>query len=99
MNDVFRKPVFRDYYVPGSELKVLHIPFHGLHFVEEDTGAQKGPVPYSVPMPTSACHHALLKQTTWGIHGPAALRMTKSDGIALSVWNGIGGGPSGNISQ
>ena len=42
MNDVFRKPVFRDYYVPGSELKVLHIPFHGLHFVEEDTGAQKG---------------------------------------------------------
>lgn len=67
---VFRKLLFRVYYVPDFELKVFHIPSHDHHFAEEETGAQKGPMPHSVPMPTSVCHHSLLKQTIWGYMAP-----------------------------
>lgn len=76
MNVAFRKLAFRVYYVPGSELEALPIPSHDFHFAEEEMGAQEGPRPHSVPMPASACHHALLKQTIWGIHVPVTIRVT-----------------------
>lgn len=70
----------------------LYILSHDLHSAEEVTRAQKGLRPHSVPMSPSACHHALLRQTVWGIHNPVAIGMRGSDTIALMFRMALQGG-------
>lgn len=91
-----RRLVFRIYSVPGSELKALHILSHDLHFAGEETGAQKGPSPHSVPLLASACFS---QANSLGDIWPYGHQNEMISHDSHHIRDGIGGGPPGNVSQ